>query len=266
MTDSISRALERARELNRGRFGAASKRRPTDDVCPGARPIDVSPQVLEAHRLIGGIDDQRAVDAYSLLRARILHRVLQRDYKTLGVTSASAREGKSLTAANLAISIALGETHPVLLVDADIRRPSLATLFGLKVEAGLGDYLAGDVALEDVVLKLPIDGLFMLPGRTGCALRPESLSAGKLFQLVLSLKQLLPSGLVVFDLSPALIGGDVISFAPNLDAVLLVIADRRTNEQALAKTLPLLEGANIIGTVLNFADDIMTSDDYYSGR
>lgn len=266
MTDSIFRALERARAQNRGRFAAAPRHRLPGEACPAARPVDVSPDVLERHRLIGGLDDQRAVDAYSLLRARILHRVLQRDFKTLGVTSASAREGKSLTAANLAISIALGETHPVLLVDADIRRPSQADLFGLNVEAGLGDYLAGDAALEDVLLRPPIDGLFILPGRVGCALRPESLSSGKMFQLVLSLKQLLPNGIVLFDLSPALIGGDVVSFAPNLDAVLLVIADRKTNEEALTKTLPLLEGANIIGTVLNFADDVMTSDDYYNGR
>jgi len=263
MTDTISKAIELARSQNRRRFQAPPNRQRLEQPCPTARPVDVSAEVLENNRLIGGVTDQRVIDCFSLLRARVIHRVYQNDIKTLGVTSPSSRDGKTLNTTNLAISIALGETHPVLLVDADLRRPSLANQFGLKVDAGLGDYLAGDVELDNVILKMPINGLYMLPGRKGTNFRPESLSPARITQLISALKHQVPGGLVIFDLSPALVGGDVITIMPNLDAMLLVVADRRTDQEALEKTLPTLEGINVLGTVLNFTDEITTSDDYY---
>ncbi|WP_435105028.1 CpsD/CapB family tyrosine-protein kinase [Arhodomonas sp. AD133] len=293
MVDSISKAMELARNRNRGHHNAHGVRWPEsvvpqhqsafaqaqpeyDEVepefpelepaFPDARSVEVTAQTLERNRLIGGLTDQRVIDCYSLLRARLLHRVRQRDLKTIGVTSPSARDGKTLTATNLAISVALGGTHSVLLVDADIRRPSVASLFGLKVSAGLSSYLSGDVQLNEVLLKPPIDNLVILPGNIDPSLRPEALSSDRMLELIAELRARAHGCLVIFDLCPALVGGDVVTFAPNLDGTLLVVAEHRTNETALERTLPLLEGANVIGTVLNFAEDVMSSDDYYSGR
>ncbi len=293
MVDSISKAMELARIRNQGHHNAHGVRWPESAVAnrqsavagaqpeylesepefpelepafPDARPVEVSTQTLERNRLIGGLTDQRVIDCYSLLRARLLHRVRQRDLKTIGVTSPSARDGKTLTATNLAISIALGGTHSVLLVDADIRRPSVAGLFGLDVKVGLSSYLSGDVQLNEILLKPPIENLVILPGNIQPGLRPEALSSESMLELIAELRARAHGCLVIFDLCPALVGGDVVTFAPNLDGTLLVVAEHRTNATALERTLPLLEGANVIGTVLNFAEDVMSSDDYYSGQ
>ncbi|MEX0729663.1 MAG: CpsD/CapB family tyrosine-protein kinase [Aquisalimonadaceae bacterium] len=263
MTDTITKAMNLARSFNQPPPSAASGHVQPERICPTARAVQLSRQLMEQNRLIGGIADQRVIDSYLLLRTRVLNRVHQSHIRTLGITSPSTRDGKSLTAANLAISIALGESHPILLVDADVRRPSLGSQFGIKVDAGLGDYLAGDAGLEELLLRTPIHGLYLLPGRTESTLRPEALSADKVRQLAARLKQQVPGGIVVFDLPPALIGGDVAAFAPNVDAMLLVVANRRTSEDAMARTVPLLEGANIIGTVLNYADEAGHTDDYY---
>lgn len=263
MTDTISKAIEMARTQNKRRFQSVPDDYASEQPCPKAKSVDVPAAVMESSRLIGGITDQRVIDCFSLLRARVIHRVYQQDIKTLGVTSPSARDGKTLNTINLAISIALGETHPVLLVDADIRRPSIAQYFNLPIKAGLGDYLSGDANLEDVILKMPVKGLYVLPGRIESSFRPESLSPARMQEMMSELKAQVPGGLVIFDLSPALVGGDVVTMVPNLDAMLLVVADRRTDEIALNKTIPMLEGANVLGTVLNFADEITTSDDYY---
>lgn len=267
MTDTISKAMDLARTFHQPEPSARpGQQLHSERICPSAQPVELSKKVMERNRLIGGIDDQRVIDSYSLLRTRVLNRVHQNTLRTLGVTSPSTKDGKSLTAANLAISIALGESHPVLLVDADVRRPSMARHFGFKPRAGLGDYLAGETPLEDLLLRTPINGLYLLPGRAESTLRPEALSADKVRQLAAKLKQQVPGGIVIFDLPPALIGGDVAAFAPTLDGMLLVVANRRTSEDAMARTVPLLEGTNIIGTVLNFAEESNKKDDYYTRR
>jgi capsular exopolysaccharide synthesis family protein len=265
MADSITRALELARAANKGKL--KSMRSPQGEHwLSGAKPVAVSASVMAANRLISALPDRRIIDCYSLLRARLLHRVRPRNLKAIGVTSPSAKDGKSLTATNLAISIAAGQTYSVLLVDADIRRPSVAELFGLEVTAGLGDYLAGEATIEELLLRPPIDGLALLPERQDSAAGPDLLTSDRMFQLIMDLKQKASGAIIIFDLPPALVGGDVAALAPNLDALLLVVADRRTSEAALQKTIPLLEGSNVIGTVLNYADDVMSSYDYYGGR
>lgn len=264
MNDTIAKALDFARAEGQGDRNRPLHAAHSGQVCPSARPVKVAPSVMERNRLLTGLDDQRILDCYSLLRTRVLHRVKQGGLKTLGITSPSPQDGKSLTATNLAISIAFGESHPVLLVDADFRRPSLAGLFGLKVGAGLGDYLTDEVDLDDIILQPPVKGLYLVPGRDETGLRPESLSSEKIQRLITRLKQQVPGGLVIMDMPPALVGGDVALMAPNLDAALLVVANRRTYEHDMEKVTPIMEGVNVIGTVLNFADQLTSRKDYYS--
>lgn len=266
MTDTIVKAVGLARGDASGATPAPGARRRVAPVVPAGIPVRVAASVMERNRLVSGMKDQRILDAYSLLRSRILHRVKQNKITTLGVTSPSPRDGKTLTATNLAISIALGESHPVLLVDADVRRPTIAELFGLNIKAGLGDYLVDDADLDEMILQPPINGLYLVPGRAKSRLRPESLSADKVTGLITQLKQRIPGGLIIFDMPPALVGGDVVAFAPNLDATLLVVANRRTQEADMEKVMPLMEGVNVIGTVLNFADQAVSKNDYYGGR
>lgn len=226
-------------------------------------PVEVSQQAMERNRLINALGDQRLTDSYALLRARLLRRLRQRNHNLLGVTSPSGSDGKTLTAVNLALSIAAAEPRPVLLVDADLRRPSVAQLFGLQPRAGLGEYLTGRAGIDDLVLRLPIGNVHLLPGNVGGRAVPEMLASETMEGLVSDLKQQYGEGFVIVDLPPVLVGGDVLSLAPQLDAVLLVAADRRTHEEALRKTLWLLEEVNVVGTVLNFAEQLISSDDYY---
>lgn len=267
MTDTIIRAVDLARgDDASGLDRPASARRRVHPVLPTGIPVRVPAQVMERNRLISALKDQRILDAYALLRSRVLHRVKQNRMVTLGVTSPSPRDGKSLTATNLAISIAAGGSHPVLLVDADVRRPSLASLFGLHVNLGLGDYLMDEADLDEIVLQPPINGLYMIPGHAASRLRPEGVTSDKVDGLMTELKQYVPGALIIMDLPPALIGGDVVAFGPNLDGTLLVVANRRTHEEDMEKVMPMLEGANVMGTVLNFADQAASKNDYYSSR
>jgi len=263
MSGNISKAVELAKAANQGRLppGPNSRRR---RIPTATKTLEVSREVMRRNRVLTELDDQRLTDCYSLLRARLFQQARQRPgMRLIGVTSPSAQEGKTLTAVNLALSIASGSGHPVLLVDADLRRPSIVRALGAKVDAGLGDFLAGTVALEDILLRLPIPRVTLIPGSPAIPLSHSSLSCEAMLQLVKDLKDSHIEGFVVFDLPPALVGGDVVALAPHLDGNLIVIAEGRTKEDALRTTVRLLDGAPVLGTVMNFATELISSDDYY---
>jgi len=117
------------------------------------RKIVIDPEVMQESRLIVGSEDQMVIDAYKLLRTRVLHRMQQNNWRTLGVTSPGANVGKTLTSINLAISIAKKHENTVVLVDADLRRPSVYKCLGMEPEYGLLDYLEDNVPIDKILIN-----------------------------------------------------------------------------------------------------------------
>ncbi len=226
-----------------------------------AVPVDIG--FLRAQRVIGGIQDKRIIDAYKLLRTRVLQRMQQNNWKTLGITSPGEHDGKTLTAINLAITIAMKLNYTVLLVDADMRRPNVHNLLGFQPTLGLRDYLESKSAIEDILIHPSIDRLVILPGRGVAHDSSELLASPRMVELVEELKLRYPSRLVLFDLPPVLVGDDVVAFAPNLDTAMLVVEDHKTQADELARTIDLLEGLDLIGTVLNKSTEDTQGYDYY---
>jgi len=103
-------------------------------------------ETLRRNRVLAGSPEEPWVNAYKLLRTRVLHRLREMDNaNTLAITSPTPGAGKSLTSVNLALSIAMEVNKTVLLVDADLRRPSIHSYLGLKPKYGLSDYLTRGV-------------------------------------------------------------------------------------------------------------------------
>lgn len=228
------------------------------------RRVAIDPQLTHENRLIVNCEQQIIVDAYKLLRTRVLHRMQQNGWRALGITSPGANVGKTLTSVNLAISIAMKHESTVVLVDADLRRPSVHKCLGIDPEYGLLDYLDGKVAVSDLLINPEIDGFVVIPSHTdGNARSSERLSSSKMEKLVGELTARYPDRLVLFDLPPILVGDDVEAFSPYLDAFLLVIEDGNTDMAEYAKTLEILENENVLGTVLNKSDEIGGGYDYY---
>jgi capsular exopolysaccharide synthesis family protein len=225
-------------------------------------PVDVS--FLRKQRVIGGIQDRRIVDAYKVLRTRVWQRMQQNNWRTLGITSAGENDGKTLTAVNLGISLAMKFDHTVLLVDADMRRPNIHNLFGFQPTIGLRDYLESDTSIEDILVHPSIDRLVILPGRGSGEGSSELLASPRMLELVEELKSRYPSRIVLFDLPPVLVGDDVVAFAPSLDTAMLVVQDNKTQTDELARAIDLLDSVEIIGTVLNKStEDNGQGYDYY---
>lgn len=261
--DKISKALElsrRSRAANRRSYTAPA---PEEISYTRTRTVELDRSYLARQGIIEGLSDRSVVDAYKLLRTRTMQRMRQNDWKTLGITSARENEGKSVTAINLAISIAKKFEHTVVLVDGDLRRPSVHRLMGFNPEAGLSDVLRHDTLVEDVLIHPDVHSLVVIPGREAVEGSSEYLASPKMGALIQELRNRYPSRYVIVDLPPVLMADDVVAFSPLLDAVMVVVEDEKTSTLELQRTMELLEGVDIVGTVLNKSKDANEESYYY---
>ena len=175
--EKIQKALERARqqrlsalETKVGGKGqpptSRSKRSGLPVVYQQTRVVAPPKEIFLDGRIVAGLSQHELADTFRILRAQVLQRLTLGGYSTLAITSANRGDGKSLTSANLAISLAMHVDRTVLLVDLDLRRPSLHKYFGVEPEAGLTDYLLNDAPLKSCLINPGIERLVLLPVRT----------------------------------------------------------------------------------------------------
>lgn len=217
------------------------------------RRLPVAAEVLEKNRVVSSASDPAVTGAYKMLRTQVLQRMRANRWSTLAITSAGSGEGKSLTAVNLAISLAREVNHTVLLVDLDLRRPAIAKYFGYEPVFGLSDYLLDDVPLTEMLFTPGIDRLVVLPGGKPLADSSDFLTAPKMVQLAHELKDRYARRTVIYDMPPLLSADDVLAFSPHVDAALLVVQEGKTRKDDLKRAMEMLKDMNVIGTALNNA-------------
>jgi len=265
--DRISRALEQARNKVTQVHQSHVAEQNVPNIEPveytSSQPVTLSPEVLRESRIITGIEDGPIVDSYGLLRTRILKQMRQNNWKTIGVTSPNSSAGKTVTSINLAISIAQEHNYSVLLVDADLRKPGVSKTLGISPALGLNDYLSADKGLEDIFLYPQIKHLVLVPTNSVQGGTSELLSSPRMKNFVANAKARYPERIVVFDLPPILVGDDVVALSQNLDAILLVVEDGKTQSDELLRATELLQDVNIMGVVLNKAPLEKNQSDYY---
>ncbi len=222
------------------------------------RTVEVSLATREKNRLVAAIPGHPLQDIYRMLRTRVLQVMKANNWTTLVVTSPATGSGKTLTAINLAISIARDLSHTALLFDADLRYPSTSKYFGYTPEYGLNDYLFNDVPLSKILFHPNMDRLTVLPGRVPIKESAEILSSPKLLSLLHELRSSYADRLIIADIAPVLSVDDALALAPHIDCMLLVAESGITKSEDLSKTLELMQGIPIIGTVLNKVDKKVT--------
>jgi receptor protein-tyrosine kinase/non-specific protein-tyrosine kinase len=170
---------------------------------------------------------------------------------TIMVTSAQASEGKSITAINLAVSIAHEFDHTVLLIDADLRRPSIHTYLGLNPSVGLSDYLENRVELSDIMIKTGIGKLVFLPAGNPPERPAELISSDRMRTLIRELKHRYRDRYIIIDSAPLLLTADSLSLCENMDGIIFVVQAARTARKAAMQAVSLIKGYNVLGTVFN---------------
>ncbi|NIS71276.1 MAG: formate--tetrahydrofolate ligase [Proteobacteria bacterium] len=216
------------------------------------RKIQVDREVL-ARKKVMVIQNgrSRAAEEYRLLKAQVLKKARDKGWNVLMVTSAGRGEGKTLTAINLALAISREVNETSLLVEADLRQPSIEGYFGLRGEPGLTDHLLRNRPLPDVLINPEIDRFVFLPGGKSIPNSAETLGSPKMQDLVAEMKRRYPDRYVIFDVPPLFECSDPLVLSEYVDGVLLVVEACKTTTDHLKRAMELLEGKKIIGTVLN---------------
>lgn len=243
-----------AADTNRG---SDLRVQPVSFVYTQTRVFTPSAQLLEHNRILGPLSDEPATAAFRMLRTQVLQRMDGKGWRSLAIFSPTASDGKTTTAINLAISLASDQSHSVLLVDFDFRRPTLGARLGISPEFGADDALRGTARIEDCLYHpAGFERLVVLPARSTMTNSSEVIAGPRSRELVNELRSRYPERIVLYDLPPVLSADDALAFAPLVECGLVVVAESRTRRNDLVRTVELLRATPLVGTVLNQAIDV----------
>ncbi len=200
--------------------------------------------------------------AYNMLRTRLIRSMRDNDWSSVVITSPDIGAGKTVTALNVAFSVAREQNQRTYLIDLDFRAPSLHTYLGVSPSKDLTSYLDGECSISDVISVAGIDRLYFCFNSVQHEHSAELLTSPRMHQFVKELREKDPHAMVIYDAPPMLVADDVLAFSPLADAVLLVAAEGQTSRNDLAKSIELLSDTNILGVVLNKSRDV-ASESYY---
>jgi exopolysaccharide/PEP-CTERM locus tyrosine autokinase len=179
------------------------------------------------------------------------------------VTSALAGEGKSFCTVNLAMSIAMEMDRTVLLVDADVARPTVPRILGLGTERGLMDILLDDsLKLADVLLKTDIEKLTLLTAGRRHSHSTELLASQAMGELLKELAQRYSDRVVIFDSPPLLLTSEARVLATQMGQIVLVVEAETTSQQAVKETLRQIESCDVVNLIYNKARSF-SGGEYY---
>jgi len=231
---------------------------------PNRAPVEVSMRRLSANleafranRILMHDEPHPAEGAYRMLRTRVMRSLRSNGWQILGISSINQDEGKTFTAINLAISIAAELDQYAVLVDLDLRRPSIHSRLGVKLEdfTCLTQYLSGDMPnLGDMLVCPGVDRLGCLLTATPLSRPSDMLASQRGQQFFKDLReQLAPGTIVIVDLPPIYGADDALAVCPMLDGMLLVVAEGLTKQSDLSEAQQLIEDYNVVGTILNMS-------------
>jgi len=237
--------------------GKSSMQLPARIEYTNTRVFTPNPQTLESKRIVNPSGSDPAAAAFRMLRTQVLQRMDANGWRTLAVMSAGRNDGKTTTAINLAISLANDHHHTVLLVDCDLKQPTVGANLGIEAEYGLDDILRGEAEVEQCLYHPEgYDRLVVLPARGTLANSSEALAGPRGRALIADIRNRYPERIMLFDLPPVLGADDALAFLPSLDCGLIVVAERGTRRDDLLRCMELLRKTPILGTVLNKATDV----------
>jgi capsular exopolysaccharide synthesis family protein len=193
---------------------------------------------------------------YKMLRTQVMRRLAEHNANTLAVLSAVNGEGKTLTAINLAIAIAAQLGHTALLIELDLRNPSIHRRFGIEPKCGIEDCIVQRRPVYEAMVKIAgYERLTVLPARAAVLNSSELLATQRMSELVQELRTRYLNRVLIFDLPPVLLADDALAFSQHVQAGLFVVAEGKTDRHAVTRSLALLHKLPIVGTVLNHSQE-----------
>jgi Mrp family chromosome partitioning ATPase len=274
--ENIRQALERARALNTGgsaQIGPAASNSSRQQSAPdiGIKdPVDGRSQEvaldarhLETHRIIAHDDTDFRSKSFDMLRTQVLQSMDQKNWQILGVTSPTPGCGKTVTAINLALSIARQPERSVLLVDLDLQKPQIANCLGVNCETGVISVLEGRTGLSSTIIPARAGNcrIMALPTESSKSDSSAWMSSRAMSTMLQEIKREYRSHVVIVDLPPMLSSDDVIAVLPQLDCVLFVAAVGKSTVAEIEECNRHLQSTTVVRLVLNKVPQLNTQ--YY---
>lgn len=264
----IEHALEKSRKAQNKALGRRSSDNTAKQIANRARQasaidadLRLQPRTLaldpafcrDRRILLPGAEktDGAAVAAYRMLRTRLSHRAGSKQWTTIAVTSAGANDGKTLTAVNLALSMARDKAREIVLLDLDMRNPSVCRTLGITPPHELRHYLETGERLTDMFVSVVSENLMVGGSLSPTEHASELLSSPRFDDLLRGVKLGTVDPFILIDLPPVLLTDDALVVAPKVDALLVVASDGHTSKANFDKALGLLADFPIAGVVLN---------------
>jgi Mrp family chromosome partitioning ATPase len=268
--ERIKQAIEKAKKQQPEGPGAASPppdSRPHHPAPATSRPEDGPVEVnysqtrvvklradtLEKYRIFAFNKNDPTSLILDVLRTQVLQKMEENGWRTLAITSPTPAVGKTVVAINLAMSIAQKTDRTAMLVDFDLRQPRIGVYLGLPMERSLNDLLDGKADLPGILVNPDIPRLVVLPTRSAVRKPSETLSSSVIAGLIQDLRERYESRITIFDLPSLLHSDDAISVIPQIDCILLVVANGMSTKRDIDSALRHLSKANLLGTVFNKA-------------
>ena len=213
------------------------------------QPARIPTGTLDMHLAAALAPQSLAAEQYRSLRTRIKRAENGRNVRTIVVTSPNKGDGKSLTAANLAVTMAQEFQQRVLLVDADLRRPAIHKLFGFEEGPGLSDVLMGAAELNQVFIEVPDYHFTILPAGSLPSHPAELLGSAAMRRVLDTLRTRFDR--VLIDMPPVAPLADLHIVAPMADGLLMIVRAGVTPKPAIERALAGLDVSKVLGLILN---------------
>jgi protein-tyrosine kinase len=194
-------------------------------------------------------------EEYKKLKSRVVDLTTRDGFKnTLAVTSSVSDEGKSITAVNLAVSLSHDYDHAVILIDADMRRPTLHTYLNRTPGKGLSDCLAGAIDPESAFMPIGSKKLQFLPAGRKIDEPVEFFASRKMQAFMQELKARYTDRYIIIDTPPVLLFAETKKISNFADGTLLVVKEGLATLENISEAIDILKGSNVMGIVYNNAD------------
>lgn len=242
----IDKALEEAVRLREPRSPIRVEDAPLPDKCGF---VPANPYIVTLTDPSSAITEE-----YRKLKSMIIKLTKKSVFRnTIMVTSTDSGEGKSITSINLAVILAQEYNHSVLLVDADLRRPSLNRYLGIKPDKGLADCLVRGIDASAAIVKTGFPKLSFLSSGTAVKNPVELLSSLQMKRLLNELKQRYRDRYIIIDTPPVLPFAETHAVSAMVDGVVFVVKEGSTSAKGLREALEMLRDTTVLGVVLNAA-------------
>lgn len=265
----IEKALEKAAQMRNVVPTVVVADKSHSEVAPfisqtASRTITINPD----NRMLPTITEPSSAvsEQYRKLKSSLVRLTNEDRFRNiLMVTSALAGEGKSMVAANLAISMSQEYDLTVLLIDADLRRPTIHSYLGFEQTIGLSDCLQDDIDISEAIIKTDISKLSVISAGREVPKPLELFASKKMQDLMAEIKNRYNDRYVIIDTPPLLPFAETRSLAHIVDGIVFVIHEGVTPHESVIEAKEILNGCPVLGVVLNGSTADSTENSHYSG-